>query len=150
MGKDMRWGGRAEMTLLGTARYSTDTEPVLSSTHALLFAALLLFATPSSLAQDAPGASVPVELGQTFAGRVVEGTDGDTYDVRRPTGSTVTIRLHGVDAPGSSQSCGRPATHAARHHMGGEALTWLSRRFVVTVVLWPIWRARAEILKNRR
>jgi endonuclease YncB( thermonuclease family) len=77
-----------------------------------LFAALLLFAAPSSLAQDAP-----VEPGQTFSGLVVDVTDGDTFDVRRSVGGTVTIRLHGVDAPESAQSYGTAATRAARRYV---------------------------------
>ena len=78
--------------------------------HAI-FAALLLF-TSASHAQ--------VEPGQTFMGRVIEVTDGDTYDVRRSIGGEVTIRLHGVDAPESAQSYGRAATRAARRIAGGK------------------------------
>ncbi|MCS4103367.1 thermonuclease family protein [Salinibacter ruber] len=82
-----------------------------------LFTALLLFAAPSTFAQDAP-----VEPGQTFTGKVVEVTDGDTYDVRRSIGGAVTIRLHGVDAPESAQSYGTAATRAARQYVGGESV----------------------------
>ena len=67
----------------------------------------------------APGANAQVESGQTFAGRVVSVTDGDTYDVRRPDGQTVTVRLWGVDAPESGQPGGRGATRAARQLIGG-------------------------------
>lgn len=83
-------------------------------------AALLLFATavPSSFAQD----GAPVEPGQTFTGRVVEVTDGDTYDVRRSIGATVTIRLHGVDTPESSQPFGGKATRRARRLLQGESV----------------------------
>lgn len=64
---------------------------------------------PSSHAQSAP-----IEPGQTFTARVVEITDGDTYDVERSIGGKVTIRLHGVDAPESNQPFGRKATRRAR------------------------------------
>lgn len=83
-----------------------------------LFAALLLFAVPSTFAQQ----GAPVEPGQTFTGKVVEVTDGDTYDVRRSIGGAVTIRLHGVDAPESAQSYGTAATRAARQYVGGESV----------------------------
>jgi endonuclease YncB( thermonuclease family) len=76
-----------------------------------LLAALILFA-PASLAQ--------VEPGQSFTARVVEVTDGYTYDVRRSIGGAVTIRLHGVDAPETSQPYGRAATRAARRLVGGQ------------------------------
>lgn len=77
----------------------------------LLLAGLLLLATPS-LAQ--------VEPGQTFTGRVVEVTDGDTYDVRRSIGQAVTIRLYGTDAPESGQPYGTAATRAARRYVDGK------------------------------
>jgi endonuclease YncB( thermonuclease family) len=48
---------------------------------------------PTSQAQG----EAPVEQGQSFTGRVVSVTDGDTYDVRRSIGGMVTIRLYGVD-----------------------------------------------------
>lgn len=67
-----------------------------------------------------PGAQAQVEPGQTFTARVVEVTDGDTYDVRTSAGQTVTIRLHGVDAPEADQPGGRAATRAAREYVGGE------------------------------
>ncbi len=83
-----------------------------------LFAALLLFAAPSTFAQQ----SASVEPGQTFSGLVVDVTDGDTFDVRRSIGGTVTIRLHGVDAPESAQSYGTAATRAAQQYVGGESV----------------------------
>jgi len=66
-----------------------------------------------------PSADAQVEPGQAFTAKVVEVTDGDTYDVRRSQGGTVTVRLHGVDAPESSQPGGRAATRAARRYVGG-------------------------------
>jgi endonuclease YncB( thermonuclease family) len=77
----------------------------------LLLVSLLFLATP---------ASAQVEPGQTFTAKVVEVTDGDTYDVRRSDGQTITIRLHGVDAPESSQPYGTAATRAARRYVGGK------------------------------
>ncbi|WP_259130188.1 thermonuclease family protein [Salinibacter ruber] len=83
-----------------------------------LFAALLLFAAPSTFAQQ----RAPVKPGQTFSGLVVDVTDGDTFDVRRSIGGTVTIRLHGVDAPESAQSYGTAATRAARQYVDGKSV----------------------------
>ena len=78
----------------------------------LLLAALLLALAPGAHAQT-------VAPGQTFTARVTSVTDGDTYDVRRSSGGTVTVRLHGVDAPESDQSYGPAATRAARRYVGG-------------------------------
>lgn len=80
-----------------------------------LFAALLLhlFAPFSTLGQS-------VEPGQAFMGKVVSVTDGDTYDVKRPSRQEVTVRLHGVDAPESGQPYGREATQKARQYVGGK------------------------------
>ena len=75
--------------------------------------ALLLAFVPTVQAQS-------VEPGQSFTARVVEVTDGDTYDVRRSAGGEVTIRLHGVDAPESAQPFGREATRVARQYVGGK------------------------------
>jgi endonuclease YncB( thermonuclease family) len=79
-----------------------------------LIAACLAFGF--TFGADAQG----VDPGQTFSARVVEVTDGDTYDVRRSIGGEVTIRLHGVDAPESSQPYGRAAARVARRHVGGK------------------------------
>jgi endonuclease YncB( thermonuclease family) len=73
---------------------------------------VLIFASTNAFAQ--------VEPGQTFSARVVEITDGDTYDVRRSDGQTLTIRLYGVDAPESDQPFGGKATQAARQYVGGK------------------------------
>lgn len=78
----------------------------------LLLAALLLALAPGAHAQS-------VAPGQTFTAQVTSVTDGDTYDVHRSTGGTVTVRLYGVDAPESDQSYGPAATRAARRHVGG-------------------------------
>jgi endonuclease YncB( thermonuclease family) len=61
-----------------------------------------------------------VEPGQTFTARVTEVTDGDTYDVERSIGGTVTVRLHGVDAPESAQPYGGASTRRARQYVGGK------------------------------
>lgn len=82
---------------------------------ALLFASLLLL-----FATAAPNLFAQVEPGQSFTGKVVRVTDGDTYDVRRSIGGTVTVRLWGVDAPESLQPYGRTATRAARRIVGGK------------------------------
>ncbi|MCS3685800.1 thermonuclease family protein [Salinibacter ruber] len=68
----------------------------------------------------APACFAQVEPGQTFTAKVVEVTDGDTYDVRRSSGQTVTLRLHGVDTPESAQSYGGAATRKARQYVGGK------------------------------
>lgn len=78
----------------------------------LVLLALLLLA-PVAHAQS-------VTPGQTFTARVVEVTDGDTYDVRRASGGTVPVRLHGVDAPETDQPYGAAATRAARRYVGGK------------------------------
>jgi endonuclease YncB( thermonuclease family) len=80
-----------------------------------LIAACLAFGFTSGAAAQS------VDPGQTFSARVVEVTDGDTYDVRRSIGGEVTIRLHGVDAPESSQPYGRAATRVARRYVGGKS-----------------------------
>jgi len=79
----------------------------------LLAAVLLLFAAP---------AAAQVEPGQSFNVRVTAVTDGDTYDVRRSDGQSVTVRLHSVDAPETSQPYGRAATRAARRYVGGKTV----------------------------
>jgi endonuclease YncB( thermonuclease family) len=78
----------------------------------LLCVALLTLCSNPSAAQ--------VESGQTFTARVVEVTDGDTYDVNRSGGGEVTIRLFGVDAPESGQPYGSESTNAAREYAGGK------------------------------
>lgn len=66
------------------------------------------------------GPAVAQDPGTSFTGRVVEVTDGDTYDVRRSSGGVATVRLYGVDAPETSQPYGARATKAARRYVGGE------------------------------
>lgn len=69
---------------------------------------LLLVGAPSASAQ-APG--------QTFTGLVTHVRDGDTIELRTSTGTALTVRLHGVDAPESAQSYGATATRAARSYV---------------------------------
>lgn len=78
----------------------------------LLFLSLLVFLSIPATAQ--------VEPGQSYNGRVVEVTDGDTYDIRTSTSGEITVRLWGVDAPETSQSYGSVATNAARWYVGGK------------------------------
>ncbi|PSQ88830.1 MAG: nuclease [Bacteroidetes bacterium QS_4_64_154] len=85
-----------------------------------LLTAFLTAALALSLPIGAPAVGQPVEPGQTFTGRVVKVTDGDTFDVRRPTGGTVTVRLHGIDAPESSQPYSTAAAKAARRLAQGK------------------------------
>ncbi|WP_251922968.1 thermonuclease family protein [Salinibacter ruber] len=85
-----------------------------------IFLGALLFAFAATSASGQAQEDVLVEPGQTFTARVLEVTDGDTYDVRRSLGGEVTIRLHGVDAPESAQPYGRAATRAARRYVGGK------------------------------
>ncbi|WP_259060962.1 thermonuclease family protein [Salinibacter ruber] len=94
--------------------------PKAAFLQAAFLAALLLVAVPTFATAQAQRGDTPVEPGQTFTGRVVEVTDGDTFGVRRSAGGEVTIRLHGIDAPETSQPGGRAATQAARQYIGGQ------------------------------
>ena len=85
-----------------------------------IFLGALLLAFAATSASGQAQEDVLVEPGQTFTARVLEVTDGDTYDVRRSLGGEVTIRLHGVDAPESAQPYGTAATRAARRYIGGK------------------------------
>jgi endonuclease YncB( thermonuclease family) len=73
---------------------------------ATLVALVVLFAPVSVPAQS-------VEPEQSFSGKVVEVTDGDTFDVRRSIGGTVTVRLWGIDAPEFDRSYGVEARDMA-------------------------------------
>jgi len=79
-----------------------------------LVAAALLIPTGPVAAQ--------IEPGQSFTGKIVEVTDGDTFDIRRSIGGQVTVRLFGVDAPESSQPYGTAATRAARRIIDGSSV----------------------------
>jgi endonuclease YncB( thermonuclease family) len=82
-----------------------------------LFLAALLLASPATARAQAQ-----VEPGQTFTARVVEVTDGDTFDVRQSGGRAATIRLWGVDAPETSQPYGLQAVSKARQYVGGKTV----------------------------
>lgn len=51
--------------------------------------------------------------------KVAKVTDGDTFVAAGSSGSTITVRLWGVDAPESGQPYGPPATRVAREIVGG-------------------------------
>jgi Micrococcal nuclease (thermonuclease) homologs len=74
------------------------------------------------LALTTGAAAQSVEPGQTFTAKVVQVTDGDTFELRRSIGGTVTVRLHGVDTPESAQPYGTAATRAARRYVGGKSV----------------------------
>jgi endonuclease YncB( thermonuclease family) len=80
---------------------------------------LAFAATVLALIGAPRGAVAQIEPGQTFAGKVAEVADGDTFDIRRPDGQPVTVRLWGVDAPESGQPGGSASTRAARQLIGG-------------------------------
>jgi endonuclease YncB( thermonuclease family) len=63
-----------------------------------------------------------IEPGQTFSGKVTSVADGDTYDVRRSIGGTVTVRLWDVDAPESAQLYDTTATRASRRYVCGKGV----------------------------
>jgi endonuclease YncB( thermonuclease family) len=82
---------------------------------AAFFVALFFSALPV-----AHFAAAQPQPGQSLTGRVVEVTDGDTYEVNRSMGGRLTIRLFGVDAPESSQPYGSAATRSARRFVSGK------------------------------
>ncbi|WP_233993510.1 thermonuclease family protein [Salinibacter altiplanensis] len=92
-------------------RYRPLSPSALSAAAVLLFVGL---GASNSSAQE----SAPVEPEQTFTGRVADVTDGDTFDVERPIGDTVTVQLWGVDAPEFTQPYGDDATRKARKYVG--------------------------------
>lgn len=49
-----------------------------------------------------------------WKGKVTEVIDGDTYEIRRTDGSSVTVRLYGIDCPEDDQSYGDKATQRVR------------------------------------
>jgi endonuclease YncB( thermonuclease family) len=91
----------------------------------------------------AASAPVQVQPGQTFTAHVLEVTDGDTFDVRHSTGGEVTIRLHGGDAPKSSQPQGKTATRAARRIAGGKDSGSPSKTSADTGAVWPVMKYRS-------
>ena len=69
---------------------------------------------------DAEAQKGQSQLRGTVTGKVVQITDGDTYEVQTTEAGQLTVRLHGVDAPESDQPYGREATEAARQYVGGK------------------------------
>ncbi len=86
-----------------------------------IFLGALLLAFAATSASGQAQEDVSVEPGQTFTGRVVKVTGGDTFSIRRSAAWEVIICLHGVDAPKSAQPHGTAATRAARRYVGGES-----------------------------
>lgn len=70
-------------------------------------------------------AGAQVEPGQAFTGMVTGVVDGDTFDVWRSAGDTVTIHLGGVDAPEPGQTYGAATTRAVRHYVTDKSV-WVS------------------------
>lgn len=104
-----------------------------------LLVAFLLFVSSTKAQQ--------VELGQTFTGKIMSVTDGDTYDVRRSDGQMLTVRLHGVDAPPkTSHPYGRPAISL----LGRSAAQrqWRSGRPAWTV--WELRRGQSGQIRKAR
>lgn len=79
----------------------------------LLLACALTAAPRLSLAQRQP---------ETFSGKVTAVTDGDTLGVLRD-GREVKIRLHGIDAPESSQAFGDVAKRFTSERVFGKSVT---------------------------
>lgn len=61
-------------------------------------------------------------LAESFAGRVVGVSDGDTISVMK-SGKAVKVRLHGVDAPESSQAFGTRARQKTSELVFGQEVT---------------------------
>lgn len=78
--------------------------------------------------QPAPAQSTPPPtmkqnpISNTFTGKVVAITDGDTLKVMRE-GKEVTIRLNGIDAPESSQAFGQRAKQMCSEYCFGKTVT---------------------------
>src|SRR5688572_23620508 len=64
----------------------------------------------------------PVLAQDTFSGKVVSVSDGDTLAVLRE-GREVKIRLHGVDAPESAQAFGSVAKQFTSSKVFGQTVT---------------------------
>ncbi|MFB6272904.1 MAG: thermonuclease family protein [Salinibacter sp.] len=75
------------------------------------------------------GATAQVDAGDDFTGTVMGVVDGDTYEVWRSAGDTVTVHLWGVDAPEPGQTYGTAATRAVRGYVDGKS-AWIDVQFV--------------------
>lgn len=58
-----------------------------------------------------------LSFAQSWSGKAVHITDGDTYVVRKAPGKKVDVRLYGIDAPETGQPYGHKATKAARQKL---------------------------------
>ena len=70
-----------------------------------------------------PRITTLVSTSTEFRGTVVSVADGDTIDLRRADGYTVTVRLHGVDCPEKNQPYGARATEFTRRLVEGKRVT---------------------------
>lgn len=87
-----------------------------------LFSILTLLILVSGPALFRPAGSPAWAAEETFSGKVVAVTDGDTLGVLRE-GREVKIRLHGIDAPESAQAFGSAAKQFASEHVFGKTVT---------------------------
>ena len=107
------------MIFRGSAGGSAPRQARFPSRAAVLLLSLLFaYAVPA----EADDTARTFSSGDTLHGRVVKVTDGDTLDVRGGD-VIVTVRLHGIDAPESTQPYGAEATAAVREHAGGKRVT---------------------------
>lgn len=91
----------------------------MRSDRSPIAATLLLLDTAAGLTSTPRAQGQLVEPGQSFTGKVVQVTDGDTSAVDRPAGGVVTVRLWGVDAPETSQPYRTAATRGHGASLAG-------------------------------
>jgi endonuclease YncB( thermonuclease family) len=94
----------------------TLNQPEVLVHHRLLLPALL------ALCLSAPWALAQRQTRETFSGKVVSVTDGDTLGVLRD-GREVKIRLHGIDAPEIGQAFGDNAKRFASSQVYGKTVS---------------------------
>ena len=80
-----------------------------ATTTAVLLLAGLVLATPPKVVEE-------------FSGKVIGVTDGDTIKVL-VNKESVTVRLEGIDAPESGQSCGKKSKEALAEMVAGKTVT---------------------------
>jgi micrococcal nuclease len=78
----------------------------------LVVAIATLFASAASSAQSRP--ELLRLLGQTISGTIVSVADGDTVRARLDSGSTIRVRLEGIDAPERGEPFNTQARNATR------------------------------------
>ncbi len=92
-------------------------------TSLLLFVLLLTWIPPFSRAADFKGAWANVAFAsETFTGKVVGVSDGDTISVMRE-GKAVKVRLHGIDCPEKKQPYGTKAKRFTSDMAFGKEVT---------------------------